>query len=110
MALSNKAGFDLLDMEPKTVTEQVAHMGTKIDVVNNVLQVDATQNEQVWLLFVTYGLSLSGIISERIKSVLKAVADQLSPIELFFTDANFACIIIEGCCPQLSNCRGTIDG
>ena len=86
LALFNKVIFHLPDAEPRTVKEHVTHLGSKIDAVNNVLQVDATHNEQVRLLFSTYGSSLSGIISECMKLVLKAVADQVNPIELFFTD------------------------
>ena len=36
-ALSNKVGFHLPDTEPRTVMEHVAHLGFKIDAVNNIL-------------------------------------------------------------------------
>ena len=43
--ISTISWTNLPDMEPRTVMEHVAHMGSKIDAVNIVLEGDVTQKD-----------------------------------------------------------------
>lgn len=84
LLFTNKVVFDSIDMDHRLVMAHIAHLGSRIDAVDNFLQVNATQNNHICVLFSKYGMDLTGIILQRMQSIMDADAVNLSQIESFF--------------------------
>lgn len=54
-AIINKLGFEISNMDPRAVINNVSHLATRIDDAGAILEVEDTQKEQIFLLILTYG-------------------------------------------------------